>query len=162
MTSAVPRIFICALFSGLMAGLLPPCALGDDAARISRLESEIQLLRTRIDEQHRRILRLEDALKARTPDPMIGATPRRYPDKATIAGTDSLPWHTPESWERVTEGMSESQVTAFLGQPTAIESVGVLKTLFYRGAAAASDPESGHVNLRDDRVVAVSKPVFGD
>lgn len=47
-------------------------------------------------------------------------------------------------------------------EPTSVESSGALKTLFYRGATPGSTPINGHVNFRDDKVVAVNKPQFGD
>lgn len=44
----------------LMIALYGPQGRADDSARISRLESELRLLRTRVDEQQRRIARLEE------------------------------------------------------------------------------------------------------
>jgi hypothetical protein len=58
--------------------------------------------------------------------------------------------------------MSEAQVTDVLGQPTSAETFGRYKTLFYRGTVSGSGPVSGHVNLLDDRVVAISQPGFQD
>jgi hypothetical protein len=56
--------------------------------------------------------------------------------------------------------MSAEEVTQILGEPTTAESIGVLKTLFYRGAVPGGPPVSGHVNFKDGRVVAILKPAF--
>jgi hypothetical protein len=136
-------------------------AVADDAARISRLESEIQQMRTLINEQTRRIQRLEDELIRRSgqvdpqPRPRVGAMRTDGP-----ASTARQPWHGAAAWDRVATGLSADQVTQILGEPTSAESIGALKTLFYRGAAPGGSPVTGHVNFKDGRVVAVSKPAF--
>ena len=66
--------------------------------------------------------------------------------RARAAGPQ--PWHGPAAWDRVAKGMTEAQVIAILGEPTAAESVGALKTLFYRGSAPGGLRLSGLVNLR--------------
>jgi hypothetical protein len=146
----------------LTMALYPKYAGADDAARISRLESEIRLLRTRVDEQQRRITRLEDELKRQANDPVVGTIPGRREDRIPTASPDQLPWHSQESWTGVSRGMSEEQVTDVLGQPTSVEAFGRYKTLFYRGTVPGSGSISGHVNLLDDRVLAVSPPAFAD
>jgi hypothetical protein len=148
----------CVFFAVLSA----TSALADDAARVSRLESEIQQLRTQIDEQNRRIQRLEAELVRRpgarpTPTPKSAASDDPAPKAST---TGPQPWHSPASWGRVAKGMTAAAVIAILGEPTAVESVDGLKTLFYRGTTAAGDGVSGIVNLRDERVVAVASPAF--
>jgi hypothetical protein len=138
-------------------------AIADDAARISRLESEIQLLRSQIDEQSRRIQRLEAELNRRAGAPPVERRPRpRAGDGPAerAASTGRQPWHSADAWARVEKGMTADQVAAILGTPTAVESVDSLKTLFYRGAAPGGGALSGLVNLRDDRVVAIGKPGF--
>lgn len=151
----------CAIFVIVMTVAAP--ALADDGARISRLESEIQLLRTQIDEQNRRIRKLEDLLARRSgAAPASTASPRPAGDKPTRQSLPAgpQPWHAAAAWDRVAKGMTAQQVTAILGAPTAAESVDALKTLFYRGSTPAGASLSGIVNLRDDRVVAVVKPAF--
>jgi hypothetical protein len=155
----VPRSIRCVFFA--IAFVVP--AHADDAARVSRLESEIQQLRTQIDEQNRRIQRLEAELGRRSggastprqPKPATDGTPARRP-----AATGPQPWQQRAPWARVAKGMSAEQVIAVLGEPTAVESVDGFKTLFYRGANAAGATISGIVNLRDERVVAVVQPAF--
>lgn len=147
----------------LMAITLPATgtAIADDAARISRLETEIQQLRALVDEQARRIQRLEEALQRRAatpalqPDPRPGAVRTDAPAAAT-----RQPWHAAAAWNRVARGMTADEVRSALGEPTAAESVGALATLFYRGSTPGGRALSGHVNLKDGRVVAVSKPAF--
>ncbi len=70
------------------------------------------------------------------------------------------PWHKAATWDRVATGMTAEEVTQILGEPTSAESIGVLKTMFYRGAAPGGPAVNGHVNFKDGRVVAVSKPAF--
>jgi len=152
---------LCPMFAIVLTVAAP--AIADDGARISRLETEIQLLRTQIDEQNRRIRKLEDQLARRS-----GTAPAR-PASPRPAGDEPIsqplpagpqPWHAAAAWDRVAKGMTAEQVTAILGAPTAAESVDALKTLFYRGLTPAGASLSGIVNLRDDRVVAVVKPAF--
>lgn len=143
--------------------LTPPAASADDAARISRLESEIQLLRTQIDEQNRRIQRLEAELSRRGSAPVLAPQPRPRANESRTdppAATARLPWHSPAAWDRVAKGMNAEEVTAILGEPAAVESLESFQTLFYRGTVPGGSAVSGHVNLRDGRVVAVSKPKF--
>jgi hypothetical protein len=133
----------------------------DDSARVSRLESEIQQLRSQLNEQARRIERLEEELKRRggTAPGQTSAKPRAaVPPTARPAASGNLPWHSPAAWDRIQKGMTVEEVSAILGEPTAVESVDAYKSLFYRGSSPAGTPVSGHVNFRDDRVVAVSKP----
>lgn len=140
-----------------------PTAVADDAARISRLETEIQQLRTRIDEQARRIQRLEDDLNRRTGASEPQPLPRPRAGEIRTDGAQAAarqPWHAAPSWEDVATGMSEEAVTRILGEPTSAESVGALKTLFYRGTAPGGSPVNGHVNFKDGRVVAIRKPAF--
>jgi cell division protein FtsB len=157
--STVALLCACAL-----AGLsFSTTAAADDAARISYLESEIRLLRTRLDEQSRRIQQLEAQLERLSG----GASPQPAPkrrvnemrtDRPPSAGP--LPWQSAPAWERVAKGMTQDQVTAILGEPTMVESLDSYKTLFYRGPAANGGDADGHVNLKDDRVVAIRKPDF--
>ncbi len=143
--------------------LAPASANADDSARISRLETEIQQLRALVDEQARRIRRLEDELQRRAgqADPQPRPRPRvddMRTDAPAAAGR--LPWHGPAAWDRVAQGMTEAEVIGILGEPSAAESFGALKSLFYRGGAPGGPSLSGHVNLKDGRVVAVSRPAF--
>jgi hypothetical protein len=150
--------------AGLVLTALAPIALpADDAGRISRLETEIQQLRSQIDEQNRRIERLEAELARRA-----GASPAEPVSKAR-QGAERVdkpvpvgrqPWHSADAWKRIIKGMTTEQVTAILGEPTSVESIPGLKTLFYRGATTAGVHLSGLVNFRDERVVAVNVPKF--
>jgi uncharacterized small protein (DUF1192 family) len=159
MARFVLRTTIVALACALIAGLSPLAARADDAARINFLESEIQRLRNQLDEQNRRIERLEAALAQR------GATaPGRPADRRAEATsgapktTGPQPWHALVNWDRVTKGMTQAEVTKVLGEPTTVQSVDNYKTLFYSGVTPDGRTLNGLVNLRDERVVAVKKP----
>lgn len=141
--------------------LAPSASMADDAARVSRLESEIQQLRRQVDEQNRRIQRLEEALKQRGAERGPAPASRRPPAPAPVAAiTGREPWQSAEAWARVAKGMTSAEVAAILGTPTSVDALAALKTMFYRGTTVQGAELSGHVNLREDRVVAVSKPAF--
>jgi hypothetical protein len=159
MIPAAYRSFAFFAITAAFAGL----ALADEAARISRLESEIQQLRTQIDEQSRRIQRLEAELARRGGTLPASPPPKRYLDEQRAnrpAALSPQPWHSSAAWDRVAKGMKTEEVLAVLGEPTAVESVDALKTLFFRGTTPAGAAVNGLVNLRDERVVAVVKPDF--
>jgi len=149
---------ISCLFAGL---LLAPVAMADEGARISRLETEIQQLRSQLDEQNRRIQQLEAELARRAGAPALPQPRPRSGDRptGTPAASGPQPWHTAPAWARVKPGMTEAQVIAILGAPSAAEAVGALKSLFYRGVPGRVEL-GGHVNLKDGQVVAVSQPAF--
>lgn len=134
-------------------------ARADDSTRINNLESEIQRLRTQVAEQNRRIQRLEAQLEQgyiAVPDYKAGRrTESATSESAVPAGP--LPWQSPEAWQRIAIGMTQEEAITILGEPTALEAVDNYKTLFYSDAAAGGDI-SGHVNLKDDVVVAIKKP----
>jgi hypothetical protein len=154
----MPLRFACLSAFVLLAG---GPAVADDAARISRLETEIQQLRALIDGQARRIQRLEEQLSRRAAPAVPQPRPRPGDMRTDTPGsTVRQPWHENGSWDRVTRGMPEEEVVGILGAPTGAESIGALKTLFYRGAAPGGASLSGHVNFKDGRVVAVSRPAF--
>ena len=135
-------------------------AHADDGARINNLESELQRLRTQVAEQNRRIQRLEAQLEqlggVSIPEP--GARSR---EEAATNGrprqSGTFPWHSARAWDRVAVGMPQADVIAILGDPTAVEAVDNYKTLFYSDGAAGGDI-SGHINLKDELVVAIKPP----
>jgi len=152
---------LAAILAAATMAFLPVTSSADDAARISRLESDLQQLRARIDEQERRIERLENELGRRSNQPPVARPPTREEEGvASVASTAPQPWHSPTAWDRIARGMTQAQVAEILGPPTQVESVDAYKTLFYRGSVAGKGPVSGLVNLRDDKVVAVKKPDF--
>ena len=158
MKSAFVRVLSLATILGAPAiGSYASLALADDASRISTLESTVQQLRIRIDEQSRRIERLEAELNGRKGVPSIKPLPTSKREAhAPQAAAGKQPWHVPEAWARVTKGMTQAQVIGILGPPTAVESLDTFTTLFYRSGSL-----NGLVNLREDRVVAINRPTFG-
>jgi hypothetical protein len=147
----------------MVAALVPNPAIAQDSARISRLEAEIQQLRSQIDEQNRRIQRLEAELGRRSQGSAIAPQPPKRAEPiaaARPAATERQPWHAPQAWDRVAKGMTVEEVKQLLGEPTAVQAMDDIKTLFYRGSTTAGASLSGHVNLRDERVVAVARPNF--
>ena len=86
----------------------------------------------------------------------------RYPNDITSNDEAPPKWHTPSNWDRIKDGMSETQVISVLGSPTSTESIGAgeYSYLFYRGEVPGSGFVSGNVRLTYDRVWEVNKPVF--
>jgi hypothetical protein len=157
---SAPARIACLLALGVV---LPTAAIADDAARISRLETEIQQLRAQVDEQGRRIQHLEAELARRAGPLSLPAPPKPRAGEMRAeapAASGPQPWHSAPAWARVKPGLTEAEVVAILGAPTAADSVGALKSLFYRGAAPGGRALSGHVNFRDGVVVAVRQPAF--
>ncbi len=154
----MPMRLACLLAIALpMAGT----AIADEAARIGRLETEIQQLRALVDEQERRIQRLEEELQRRAATPALQPRPRPGEMRTDApAAATRQPWHAAAAWDRLARGMTAEEAASILGEPTAAESVGALETLFYRGTTPDGRTLSGHVNLKDGRVVAISKPAF--
>ena len=147
----------------LAIALLAAPAFADDAARISFLESEIQKLRTQINEQDRRIQRLEAEIERLAGGSARARVTIGRPDAAALAPAAApLAWHSMAAWDAISPGMTKEQVVEILGKPIAVETVDAYQTLFYRGATVKGTAISGHVNLRDGRVVAVRKPVAGE
>ena len=152
---------LAAILAAAALAILPVASSADDAARISRLESDLQQLRARIDEQERRIERLENELGRRSNQPPVARPPTREEGGVTAGvATGPQPWYSPAAWDRIAKGMTQAQVAGILGPPAQVESVDAYKTLFYRGSIAGKGSVSGLVNLRDDKVVAVKKPDF--
>ena len=93
-----------------LAAFTPGIAAADDAARISRLETEIQQLRSQLDEQNRRIQRLEAELARRAGPP---PQPRpRAGDMRTDApaARGPQPWQSAAAWTRVEQRFTSSNM----------------------------------------------------
>jgi hypothetical protein len=158
MTPTTFRNFVVA--SALSLAMNALSARADDAARINNLESEMQRLRTQVAEQNRRIQRLEAQLEQQGGVAIPDAASRARADDSTNGKprpAGPLPWHSPKVWDQLAVGMSQAEVISILGDPTALEAVDNYKTLFYSDGAAGGEI-SGHVNLKDDVVVAIKRP----
>ena len=148
-----------ALACAAVTAWVPAAARADDAARINFLESEIQRLRNQLDEQNRRIERLEAALAQRG-SAVPGRPSDRRPEATAASPKAKGPqrWHSLENWDRVSKGMTQEEVVKVLGEPTTVQSVDNYKTLFYSGVTRDGRTLNGLVNMRDERVVAVKNP----
>lgn len=90
----------------------------------------------------------------------ISSTTSNAPEQKVDTRAESPPeWHTPSNWDRIKNGMSEKQVISILGRPTSTKNI-LYRTLFYRGEVTGSGFVSGNVELWNDRVWKVNKPVF--
>lgn len=139
----------------LVASATPVFAQESEQGR--QLRKDVDVLKGAVLKQNRRIEALEQELRGGTS--VISPTvTNAMPTKN--AALVRPPWHDGNSWGRVKNGMSESQVIAILGPPTSVEAVGGYKTLFYRGEVSGSGSVSGNTELSQDRVWAVNTPVF--
>ena len=55
----------------------------------------------------------------------------------------AAPWHNPQTWARVQEGMSRAQVEEILGKPTSVDAVIDYQTLNYKGETLAGGCPNG-------------------
>ena len=135
-----------------------PVHAQQDPAAVERLEQDVQLLKSTVIEQGRRIEALERQLLEK---PSASASGAASTSTARPPASGGPPWHDQNAWGRVRNGMSEAQVVSILGRPTSVEPIGGgFKTLFYRGEVSGSGSVSGNVKFNDDRVYMVNSPVF--
>jgi len=132
--------------------------------RLQEAFAEIALLKRIVAEQDRRISELEKTKRLQQASvPPTSNTPAGAvkTQSSGVPPSDGTPWKSGTTWDKVRDGMSQSQVMSILGQPTSIEnSVGSFRTLFYRAEVGKSGFVSGNVKLYDDRVYEVNKPVY--
>ena len=134
-----------------------PTAFGQDTI-LEDIKNEIKLLKKTINEQNKRIERLERELVN-----LKGLLSLKVDSKETQRlVVDSIVggWKKPSNWARIRRGMSEKQVVSILGKPTSIKDTGPFRTLFYQADVSGSGFVSGNVKLTDDRVYSINKPVF--
>ena len=122
--------------------------------------TDIALLKRVVREQDRRIAELEKTLRTL----QAAGAPGRPPlveDKVKVPSKPiAAPWHNPQAWAKVEEGMSRAQVEEILGKPTSVDAVIDYQTLNYKGDTPGGALLAGTVKLTDDRVTAVSPPDF--
>jgi hypothetical protein len=119
--------------------------------RVDELTKETARLKQRISDQETRIAELERAVKSlqSAAPPMPAPNPSPTP-----------PWHRPASWNQIKTGMSEADVVALLGPPTSVDSSIDQRTLLYAPDSKSTSTLKGSVTLIDDRVSAMTPPVF--
>jgi hypothetical protein len=163
----VPNKFISACHgSSTFARLIVICAASSicaaqttDHDRLEAALSDIALLKRVVSEQNRRIADLEKQVRTLS----SGSAAVEYGSEALPprqSTQTSQPWKTPSAWDRIRNGISQSQVTDILGRPTSVSDVGPYRTMFYRGHVPGSGSVTGTVELNEDRVWPVNKPVF--
>jgi hypothetical protein len=110
-----------------------------------------------VRDQDRRIADLEKALRTLQQAEGVALVDGKVkvPPKPLAA-----PWHNPQAWAQVQEGMSRAQVEELLGKPTSVDAVIDYQTLNYKGPTSGGAVLAGSVKLTDDRVAAVTPPDF--
>ncbi len=119
--------------------------------RVDELKKQVAQLKLKVADQESRIAELEKAVKLL----QSAATPVPAPIPPTTP-----PWYHAGNWDQIKSGMSESQVVAILGPPTSVDSSIDQRTLFYSPDPNSTSTLSGSVTLVDDRVTAMTPPVF--
>ncbi len=128
--------------------------------RLNDTMNEITILKRVIAEQDRRISQLEKAVEALRLAPA--------PTKEQAAAAEPAPpknakalWQNPAAWEKIKEGMTESEVVALLGKPTSVENEATYRVLTYETKKSmGAGSLSGKVKLLDGRVWLVESPIF--
>jgi len=120
--------------------------------RVDELTKETAQLKQRITDQEARIAELEKAVKILQ---SAAAPPKPEPIPAPTPA-----WHRAANWTQIKTGMSEAQVVAILGPPTSVFSSIDQRTLLYAPDSNSTSTLTGSVTLVDDRVTAMTPPVF--
>jgi hypothetical protein len=129
--------------------LLPLLASGQDV-RFIKLEQDVRNLERTVQDLSRQLgdLKLQLSLSSAT-------QPRQK--IAPVTGPD---WLRGENWARVRPGMSESEVAAILGSPTATRSEDAARVMLYATEVGPDAILAGRVTLRDGRVAEVMPPAL--
>jgi hypothetical protein len=119
--------------------------------RVDELTKETEQLKRRIADQDGRIAELEKTVKS------LRATAVPLP---TSIPAETPPWHRASNWTLIKTGMSEAQVVGILGAATNVDSSMDRRTLDYTPNSNSTSTLKGNVTLVDDRVTAMTPPVF--
>jgi hypothetical protein len=130
-------------------------AQGEDF-RVEQLRQEVAALSRTMREQARQIEKLEREI-ARLANP----APAKRAQSGGPSTADELKWVSAAAWQKLVTGMSEAQVLALLGPPTAVRATGDRsRTLFYTLELTGTGFLSGSVRLDDGRVREIAPPAL--
>jgi len=132
-----------------------PNIIFSQSATVEKLQKEIISLKQAINELNTRIEKLEKIFN--NIEISESKTSQSY---SSVSHKNQLPWHNKKNWEKIRDGMSESQVISILGEPTSKKDVGSYKTIFYQGEVSGSGFVSGNIKFDEDRVWGINIPVF--
>ena len=129
--------------------LLPLLASGQDV-RFIKLEQDVRNLERTVQDLSRQVgdLRLQLSLSSAT-QPRQKVAPAPGPD-----------WLRQENWARLRAGMSEDEVVAILGPPTAARNEDGARAMLYATEIGPEAILAGRVMLRDGRVSQVVQPAL--
>ena len=137
------KLVICAV------ALLPGLVAAQDT-RFIKLEQDVRNLERTVQDLARQLgdLRLQLSLSSAT-------QPRQKVAPAPRSG-----WLKAENWASVRSGMSEDEVKAILGNPTAARTEDGARVLHYATDIGPEAILAGRVTLRDGRVTEVEQPTL--
>lgn len=145
--------FLC--IAPILGALLIGSAQAQDL-KVSQLEQDVRELQQLVQRQSRRIDVLESEVN-------LSRGSAAAPDRATVVVTNTTqPWLKSSNWDRIKNGMSESEVVQLLGPPTTIRSPGDgrQRTLFYALELGAGSFLSGQVLIESAKVTSVQRPAL--
>ncbi|MGQ0833619.1 MAG: hypothetical protein ACT4O5_01640 [Gammaproteobacteria bacterium] len=149
MKSGRPILIACVLWSAGSA------AVDAEDVRVEQLRQDVAELNRVVREQARKIESLEREI-ARLKSAATPGRPRSAKDGADVG---ELAWVSSGPWRKLRPGMSESEVIALLGPPTAVRGDGeASKTLLYTLELEGTGFLSGSVELGSGQVREVREP----
>jgi hypothetical protein len=139
---------------GLLLAICLPCMAADDF-KIIKLEQDVLTLERQVQDLSRQVAQLQQRGVGSTAQP---AAPAERP----VAPAGSPSWLSAANWSRVRTGMSEFEVIDILGPPSSLRGSPDSDShmLIYAMEIGSSGFLSGHVQLKERRVVAVQIPVL--
>lgn len=156
------RLIVVSVIGLIWLATSPFCFSQTRDRRLEEALVDITLLKRVVKEQDRRIVDLENTVKALQTGTAANPEKPAGDDRAKIAGKPSatVPWQIPFAWSRIKAGMSRAQVEEILGPPISVDSVIDYQTLVYKGDVPGAGVLTGIVKLTDDRVSQVNPPEF--
>ncbi len=131
-------------------------------ARVTALETEVAKLERLVADQGRRLAALEERLAPTQVAPAEGeaaqSAERASPEPSPPRNPDLPLWTVAANWRKLHTGMSEKEVVAILGKPSATREIGFSRTLVYRGDVPGEGAARGTVHLKDGKVSEVDPP----
>lgn len=154
---AMKAFHVQALLATVMLAVAQSSMAADDY-KVIKLEQDVRRLEQQVRDLSRQVAELR-RVAGTSADPVPAAASQEAPEPSGSPPPDSLLWLQAKNWQRVKIGMSEFEVIDALGPPTSTRAGDAgARVLFYALEIGTGNFLSGSVELRDQRVVDISKP----